>query len=110
MSEKYRISNDQLISILKEVLAAMEVKEVNKFRIRAYQNAIESIENSTIPVYDLWKNNKVEELQGIGETLKQHLDSLFNTGKVKDFEDIKNDLPEGMFSLIGIRGIGAKSI
>ena len=39
-----RIPNKEVITTLKEILAAMEVKEYNNFRIRAYQNAISILE------------------------------------------------------------------
>lgn len=101
-------SNDELLTILKEVLAAMEVKQASFFRIRAYQNVIAAIEDLTISVYDLWKQNRLAEVSGIGGTLTQHLENLFTKGKVKDFDDVKEGLPEGMFALLGLRGIGAK--
>ena len=107
-SSTHMYSNEALLTILKEVLAAMEVKQVSFFRIRAYQNVISAIEDLTISVFDLWKQNRLNEISGIGGTLAQHLDSLFTKGKVKDFDDVKEGLPEGMFALLGLRGIGAK--
>jgi len=101
-------SNEELLTILKEVLAAMEVKQASFFRIRAYQNVIAAIEDLTISVYDLWKQNRLAEVSGIGGTLTQHLENLFTKGKVKDFDAVKEGLPEGMFALLGLRGIGAK--
>ncbi len=106
--KEYLFTNEQLLTILKEVTAAMEVKEVTFFRIRAYQNVISAIEDLTVSVYDLWRQNRLDEISGIGVILKQHLSDLFSTGSVKDFEMVKKDLPEGMFALLGLRGIGAK--
>lgn len=107
-NKEIRINNPDLVSLLKEVLAAMEVKEVNRFRIRAYQNVITAIEGLSQSVQDLWKTNKLDYIPGVGATLKQHFEELFTTGEVNDFNEIRGDLPQGMFSLIGIRGIGAK--
>lgn len=103
-----RISNKEVISILKEVLAAMEVKEFNRFRVAAYQNAISILDNLTVSIYDLWENRKIQDIPGVGESIASHLNELFSNGKVEEFEDIKKDLPEGMFALIGLRSIGAK--
>ncbi|MFC1755949.1 DNA polymerase/3'-5' exonuclease PolX [Patescibacteria group bacterium] len=108
MSKTHKFDNKELIVIFKEVLAAMEVKEFNYFRIRAYQNVIAVIEGLTVSVFNLWENNRLAEIPGVGETIKGALDELFTTGKVTEFEAIKHDLPQGMFELIGIRGIGAK--
>ncbi|MFZ5424861.1 MAG: DNA polymerase/3'-5' exonuclease PolX [Patescibacteria group bacterium] len=107
--KKKHYSNEEIIDVLRETLAAMEVKEVNRFRIRAYQNAIDAIENLTSSVYDLWEKGTLSTVNGIGATLSQHLNELFTTGSVKDFTNIKKDLPDGMFGLLVLRGVGAKT-
>lgn len=106
--EDRRISNKEVITVLKEILAAMEVKEFNGFRIRAYQNAISILDNLTVSIYDLWENKRLKEIPGIGPGIESHISELFSKGFVEEFEEIKKELPEGMFSLIGLRGIGAK--
>ena len=103
-----RVSNKEVITALKEILAAMEVKNYNNFRIRAYQNAISILENLTVSIQDLWENKRLGEIPGIGSGIEEHLNEFFLEGKVAEFEEIKKGLPEGMFSLIGLRGIGAK--
>lgn len=108
MSKTYKLSNSELVKELKEVLAAMEVKDYAYFKVRAYQNVIGVIESLTRSVFNLWENNRISEIPGVGGGLKAHFDELFTTGKVVEFEAIKHDLPQGMFELIGLRGIGAK--
>lgn len=103
-----RISNKEVVSILKEVLAAMEIKNVNRFRIRAYENAISIIESLTTSIQDIWEEGRLGEVPGIGDALAAHLNDLFTKGLVNEFEAIKKDLPDGMFALLGLRGIGAK--
>jgi DNA polymerase (family 10) len=108
MQKSHKLNNTEVVIELKEMLAAMEVTNANVFRIRAYQNAIAAIDNSTVSVYDLWKNDRLSEIPGVGPGLEQHLDELFRTGKVSEFEHTKSGLPDGMFSLIGLRQVGAK--
>lgn len=103
------ITNKDIVRILREALAAMEVKNANRFRIRAYQNAISEIANLTSSVVDLWENNRLGEIPGVGGGLSQHLKELFTTGKVQEFIENEKDLPQGMFPLIGLRGVGSKT-
>jgi len=107
-SKSYKLSNKQVVSLLKEALAAMEVKGANFFKIRAYQNAIATLDNITSSIYDIWENKNLADIPGIGEGISQHLNELFNTGDVKEWESLKKGLPDGMFGLIGLRSIGAK--
>jgi DNA polymerase (family 10) len=106
---EYTFTNAQVVEQLKEALAAMEIKGSNIFKIRAYQTVIASIEAITNSVYDLWQNNQLDQILGMGEALKSHVTELFTTGKVTEFIALKKDLPAGMFALIGIKGVGAKT-
>jgi len=106
---EYKFTNKEVCQRLKEALAAMEIKGSNVFKIRAYQNAIASVENITNSVYDLWQNNQLDQIMGMGVSLKGHINELFTTGKVEEFTALKKDLPAGMFALIGIKGVGAKT-
>lgn len=105
----YRLSNKEIVSELKEVLAAMEIKGANVFKIRAFQNAIASIEALTLSVYDIWQNGHIEDIAGVGSSLSHSFSELFKTGQAMEFQAVKQGLPEGMFPLIGIRGVGAKT-
>lgn len=104
-----RIPNEEIVKLLKEALAAMEIKGDNRFAIRAYQNAIASIDNLTSSVFDMWENNRLREISGVGGALEQHLGELFETGKVAEWVAKKKDLPDGMFELLILRGVGPKT-
>lgn len=108
MSNKFRFKNSEVTQILKEALAVLEVTDASRFRIRAYQDAISSIDNLTTSVYDLYQGDRLSQIPGVGGGLAQHLIELFKTGKVKEFESRAEGLPKGMFALLGLRGIGSK--
>ena len=102
------ITNSDIAKLLRRVEAVYEVKDKDFFRGRAYENATNAIENLTISAHDLWEQGKLTEIPGVGESLADHLDELFKTGKVKHFESEFKRVPAGMFGLLGIRGIGPK--
>ena len=105
----HKFTNTEIVQILKEVVAAMEVKGDSFFKIRAYHTAIISIEGLTNSVLELWENKRLSEIPGVGQALIDHVSELFTTGKVREFEKKKEGLPEGMFELIGLRKVGAKT-
>ena len=86
----------------------MEVKNYNWFKIRAYQNAISVLDNLTMSIYDLWEDGRLDDISGIGQGLTAHWAELIKKGAVVEWEILKKDLPQGMFALLGLRGIGAK--
>ena len=105
----HKFSNKDIIQILKEVVAAMEVKGDSFFKIRAYHTAILSIENLTQSVFELWENKRLGEIPGVGQALIDHIGDLFTKGEVVEFSKKKAGLPDGMFELIGLRKVGAKT-
>lgn len=103
------LSNREVSALLHEVSAALEIKAADRFRIVAYENAADSIERLTTSAYDLWEHHKLSDILGVGPNLASHLDELFRTGKVRHFDRVKKGLPDGMFGLLGVEGIGAKT-
>lgn len=95
--------------MLREVSAAYELKGGNIFQIRAYDTAADVIEHSTSEIKDLWEEGQLDQIPGIGESLQAHLDELFKTGKVKHWEELKKGIPEVVFELLDIPGIGPKT-
>ncbi len=102
-------SNRQIAKLLRFVAAAYTVKGGDYFKIVAYDKAADSIEHSTSEVKDLWEENKLDTIPGLGKSIIGYLDELFKTGHVKHFEELKKDLPPAMFEFLDIPGMGPKS-
>src|SRR3990167_8220743 len=103
------VSNKEIAKLFKSVSAAYSVKDGDYFRIIAYDRAADSIEHATSEAKDLWEEGKLDTIPGLGKSMQGYLDELFKTGKVKHFGELKKDLPEGMFELLGIPGMGPKT-
>lgn len=111
MQMRKNMDNLEIAKLFRAVAACYQVKDkspVSRFRVVAYQNAADAVEHSTSEVKDLWDDDKLNSLPGIGKTISEHLDELFRTGSVKHFEEIMKDLPPAMFELMDVPGIGAK--
>ena len=103
-------SNQEIAKLLREIAAAYMIKKSgNIFEIRAYENAASSIEHSTSEVKDLWEEGKLSKIPGLGKSLQGYLDELFKTGKVSHFESVKKGVPNIIFELLDIPGIGPKT-
>lgn len=102
-------SNAQIAKMLYDVAASYALKKGNLFQNRAYENAASTIEGFTSEVQDLWEQGNLDQVPGIGESLKEHLEELFKTGKVKHWEQMKEGIPEGVFDFLEIPGVGPKT-
>jgi len=102
-------TNTQIAQLLREVSAALEIKNASRFKIIAYDRAATSVEHLTAEIKDYWDEGKLNQIPGIGASISQHLDELFKTGQSRHFRQLTKDLPPAMFELIRISGIGPKT-
>lgn len=103
------INNLQLAALLRRVAVVFTLTGEDFFRARAYENAAGSIETLEIPVSTLWEQGRLGEIPFVGSNLISHLDELFRTGHVRRFESKLKQVPQGLFPLLTIRGIGPKT-
>lgn len=104
------MSNKEIAHLLRNVAASYAIKNDKKyyFQLIAYQKAADTIENSPTEAQDLYKDGKLEELAGVGASIKQRLAELFTTGKVAHFESVMADIPSSVFPLLDIPSFGPK--
>src|SRR3989344_5826415 len=103
-------SNSKIAKLLRNVAASYSIKKTgNIFQVRAYDNAADSIEHSTVEMKDLWEEGRLNEVPGLGETIRGYLDELFTKGKVSHFESVQKDIPKIVFDLLDIPGVGPKT-
>ncbi|HUD09825.1 MAG TPA: hypothetical protein VMR77_03415 [Patescibacteria group bacterium] len=104
------MSNQELAKLLRNVAAAYTIKDEKKFhfQIVAYQNAAETINGLTKEVKDFYKEGKLEEIPGIGQTLMSRLQELFEKGKVSHFDWALKGIPKAVFPLLDVPSFGPK--
>ncbi len=104
-------SNKQIARLLREVAAAYSIDDEVKhhYQIIAYERAADIIENATSEFKDLWKEDKLIEVGGIGASMASYIDELFKTGRVLHFEEIKKGIPPAVYPLINIPHMGPKN-
>jgi DNA polymerase (family 10) len=102
------MTNLEIGELLRKIAAAYQILGENRFKIIAYERAADSIEHLTSEIKDLWDDGKLDEIPGVGATLVKHLDELFRTGKVEHFDQILGKLPQSVYPLLKVPGIGPK--
>lgn len=103
-------TNEDVARLLRQVAAAFTIQNEAKFRfqILAYQKAADSIESSATEIKDYLHDGNLDKLPGVGASIKQHIDELFKTGKVKHFDSILENVSPAVFPLLDIPTFGPK--
>ncbi|HEY3762397.1 MAG TPA: DNA polymerase/3'-5' exonuclease PolX [Verrucomicrobiae bacterium] len=104
------MDKNKIAEILIEIGVLLELKGENPFKTRAYANAARILDNLTEPLDVLIKETRLGEVKGIGEALEQKITELFETGKLKYYEDLKASIPPGLAEMLEIPGVGPKKI
>jgi DNA polymerase (family 10) len=102
------MTNAEIATLLLKVSAAYQILDENRFKIIAYDRAADSIEHATREVKDLWEDAKLGDIPGVGPAIAHHLDELFRTGRVGHFDQVLSKVPEAVFPLLLVPGLGPK--
>jgi len=99
-----------LINMLEEFADLMEFKGENKFKISAFRNGANSIRRFEGDFEAAVEDGTIRDVKGIGKGLQAFIYELKETGNVTDYDSLKNEVPQGIIDIMGIRGIGAKKV
>ncbi len=105
-------TNRELVNIFQRIAEVYELKgDKNAFRIRAYENAARVLDNMAEDVKDIKeRGEKLEDIQGIGASIAKKIHEYLDTGKIKKYEELKDEIPEDFFTLLKVEGLGPKKL
>ena len=104
------MDKDQVAAVLNEIGVLLELKGENPFKTRAYASAARTLEGLAEPLTTLIAENRLGDLKGIGEALQEKITTLFTTGRLPYYEELKASIPAGLIELLQIPGLGPKKV
>jgi DNA polymerase (family 10) len=105
------IHNNDVADIFDEVADLLEIKGDNPFRVRAYRNAARTVAGLSRSVADLAAEEKgLDGIPGIGKDLAEKIRTIVATKSLPFLENLKKEIPQGLSTLMKIRGLGPKKV
>ena len=104
------MTKDQVAASLREIGTILELNGENPFKCRAYLNAARTLETSPTDLTELVRTDRLGELPGIGDALRDKITTLVNTGKLPYLEELRTTIPSGLLSLLDLPGLGPKKL
>ena len=104
------MTKDQVAACLREIGTILELNRENPFKCRAYLNAARTLETSPTDLTELVRTDRLGELPGIGDALREKITTLVNTGKLPYLEELRTTIPSGLLSLLDLPGLGPKKL
>ena len=103
------MKNIEIAALLNEIADYLEFRN-EPFKVRAYRKAALMINGLSEDIWQIWKDNKLKELPGIGEGIAKKIDDYLKNNKSKYLDELKKKTPVDMEQLGAIEGIGPKTI
>jgi DNA polymerase (family 10) len=100
----------QVAAILDEIGTLLELQGETVFKSNAYHNAARTISQLEVKLSDLIAEGNLGELPGIGETLREKITTLFTTGRLPYYEELRRKTPPGLLEMMRIQGLGPKRV
>jgi DNA polymerase (family 10) len=104
------MKNTEIAKVFQDMADLLELKGENVFKIRAYQRAARAIEYLPKEIEVMLEEGEdLQTIPGVGEAIAKKSIELVNTGKLRVYEELKAEFPEGITKLLEIPGIGPKT-
>src|SRR3989344_2885182 len=106
------LSNKEIAYLLYEISVFYTMKDV-PFKPMAYErasDAIESLKESVRDIYERGGMKALEEIDGVGKGIAEHLENLLKTGRLPEYDHLKKEFPVEVHELSEVPGIGAQTI
>jgi len=102
------MTNQEIANIFYDIARMLELKDENQFRIRSYEKAARNIETLTEPVSEIVKQGQLSKIPGIGQSITAKIEELLSTGKLRQYEELKAGVPQGLLEIANLPGLGQK--
>ncbi|MER3581402.1 MAG: DNA polymerase/3'-5' exonuclease PolX [Patescibacteria group bacterium] len=106
------MKNQEIAKLLRMIAIYLEMKEI-QFKPQAYEKAAYSIEALDEDIEEFFKKKGREGLKslpGVGESIAEKIIEYLKTGKIKELEELKKEVPVDVETLTNIEGVGPKIV
>jgi DNA polymerase (family 10) len=109
MAEKH-YSNQELADIFQTIANLLEIKGEVIYKILAYRKAADSLRDFRGNVYDVWQEDRLTDIPGVGKAISEKIDELYTTGNLEFLEKLSAEVPPSLAELLEVPDLGPKKI
>ena len=103
------LGNDELARIFYEIGDMLEIRGEDQFKVGAYRRGAESIANSPLDISRSYRAGTPPKLPGVGRALDEKLAELADTGRLRYYERLRQDVPPSVVTLLQVPGLGPRT-
>ena len=99
-----------IVDVLEEIAVLLELKGENPFKIRAYSTGARALETLEADLEELIEAGQLDSVKGIGSALAEKIETLYTTGELPYYTNLRDSVAPGLIEMLEIPGLGAKKI
>lgn len=103
-------TNEAVARMFERIADALELKGETGFRVLAYRRAARVLLEQADDLSRLAEGDTLEQLPGIGKALAAKVREYLATGRMKKYEEAVASLPDELFGLLNLQGLGPKTL
>jgi DNA polymerase (family 10) len=103
------VTNHEVAELLRLIADMLEIKGEVVYKSLAYRKAADNIEALGRDINEFWRQGTLRQIPGIGEALEKKLNELLGTGRLGYYEELQEEIPVGVISLLGIPEVGPRT-
>lgn len=103
------MENLDVARVLTTLADLLEIQGANPFRIRAYRNAVNTVNGLSRPIESMVSDGEdLTQLPGVGKNVAAHILELLETGRVSRLDEVSKEIPITLIDLVRLDGVGPK--
>lgn len=103
------MDNPQIARVFEEIADILEIQNANPFRVRAYRNAVRTVEAQATPLRRMVEEGRaLTDLPGIGKEMAAHIQEMVATGTLGFRDELLAEVPRSLIELVRLPGLGPK--
>jgi len=103
------MTNKEVADIFYQLADMLEIKGDIRYKIIAYRKAADGIAHETRDLAEMRRQGRLRTIPGIGEKIEAKIGELLDTGKLRLHEELKQEIPDGVLSLLSVPDVGPKT-
>ncbi|MBS3801446.1 MAG: DNA polymerase/3'-5' exonuclease PolX [Candidatus Thermoplasmatota archaeon] len=104
------MDTDKVVRLLNNIADLMDINGEQFFKTRAYRMAAETLREIEEPIDVLVKEQRLQDLPGIGKAIAKKISTFVTTGSLPYYEELKKEVPPSLLDLLDIQGLGPKKV
>lgn len=104
------MKNREVVETFNRIADMLAIRGDQIHRVLAYRRAAESIDALGRDLNVVYREGKLTQIPGIGDTLAAKIEEMLTTGKLEFYDKLAKEIPPSLVDMLRVEGLGPKRV